>query len=84
MLSGIGQGYKQLDLFSLSTAKEDKSLMAGLDKINGKWGRNTIQYGMTKAADKPWSIQQSQKSPAYTTKWQELPVVKTIDSNHEI
>ena len=78
MLSGIGPGYKQQDLFSLPTTKVDKSLMAGLDKINGKWGRNTILYGMTKTADKPWSIQQSQKSPAYTTKWQELPVVMTM------
>jgi DNA polymerase V len=84
MLSGIGPGNKQQDLFPLSVSKEDKSLMAGLDKINRKWGRNTIQYGMTQATDKPWSIQQSQKSPAYTTKWQELPVVKTMDSNHEI
>ena len=78
MLTGIVKGYKQLDLFSLSTAKEDKVLMAGLDLINKKWGRNTIQYGMTKAADKPWSMQQSQKSPAYTTKWLELPIVKSM------
>jgi DNA polymerase V len=80
MLSGIAQGYKQLDLFSLSTSKEDKVLMAGLDKINRKWGRQTIQYGMTKIADKPWSMQQSQKSPAYTTKWQELPVINSTGS----
>ena len=80
MLSGIGPGNKQQDLFSPSSTKVDKSLMVGLDKINGKWGRNTIQYGMTKETSKPWSVQQSQKSPAYTTKWLELPVVKTMDS----
>ncbi|MFH2122743.1 MAG: DUF4113 domain-containing protein [Pseudomonadota bacterium] len=31
---------------------------------------------MTTAEDKPWSMQQRRKSPAYTTNWQELPVAK--------
>ena len=81
MLAGIvQQGYsRQLDLFSFSqpAVKEDKELMTALDKINSKWGRSTIQYGMTTAEEKPWSMQQTRKSPAYTTNWQELPVVKT-------
>jgi len=77
MLTGIVKGYKQLDLFPRSPAKDDKLLMAGLDKINRKWGRNTIQYGMTETGAKPWTMQQTLKSPAYTTKWQELAVVKS-------
>jgi DNA polymerase V len=79
MLAGIvKQGYRQQDLFSLfrSVEKEDKQLMTALDRINSKWGRSTIQYGMTTAEDKPWAMQQTRKSPAYTTNWQELPVVK--------
>ena len=71
-------GYRQQDLFSpVIPAKEDQPLMAALDKINGKWGRHTIQYGMTAETGKPWSMQQARKSPAYTTSWHELPVVKT-------
>ncbi|MCX5869887.1 MAG: Y-family DNA polymerase [Deltaproteobacteria bacterium] len=79
MLAGItSHGYRQQDLFSFSqpAVKEDKQLMAALDRINNKWGRQTIQYGMTTAEDKPWSMQQTRKSPAYTTNWQELPVAK--------
>jgi DNA polymerase V len=51
MLAGIvKQGYRQQDLFSpLIAAKEDQPLMAALDKINDKWGRRTIQYGMTRS-----------------------------------
>jgi DNA polymerase V len=83
MLAGIvQQGYsRQLDLFSFSqpAVKEDKELMTALDKINSKWGRSTIQYGMTTAEDKPWAMQQTRKSPAYTTNWQELPLVKAMD-----
>ncbi|MBU0662960.1 MAG: Y-family DNA polymerase [Proteobacteria bacterium] len=77
MLTGItSHGYRQRDVFSFlqPTVKEDKLLMTALDRINSKWGRNTIQYGMTTAEDKPWSMQQRRKSPAYTTNWQELPV----------
>jgi DNA polymerase V len=75
------QGYKQQGLFSpLIPVKEDKPLMAALDKINDKWGRSTIQYGMTEDQDKPWSMLQTRKSPAYTTNWNELPVVKAATS----
>ena len=82
MLAGIvKQGYKQQDLFSPTIpVKEDKPLMTALDKINDKWGRSTIQYGMTEDTDKPWSMQKTRKSPAYTTNWQELPVVKAAVS----
>ena len=77
MLAGIvKQGFKQQDLFApVIPVKEDAPLMAAIDKINGKWGRSTIQYGMTEDSEKPWSMQQTQKSPAYTTNWNEIPVV---------
>lgn len=79
MLTGIVKhGYRQQDLFSFSqaTSKVDKPLMAALDRINCKWGRSTIQYGITTAEGKPWMMQHTRKSPAYTTSWKELPVAK--------
>ncbi|MDO8946174.1 MAG: Y-family DNA polymerase [Desulfocapsaceae bacterium] len=81
MLAGIvKQGYRQQDLFSIlqPAMKEDKQLMTALDRINSKWGRSTLQYGMTTAEDKPWAMQQTRKSPAYTTNWLELPVIKAV------
>jgi nucleotidyltransferase/DNA polymerase involved in DNA repair len=51
------------------------SLMAALDTVNAKWGRCTIQHAAA-GFDKPWKNRQQKKSPAYTTSWQELPVVK--------
>jgi DNA polymerase V len=86
MLAGIvKQGCsRQQDLFAFSqpAVKEDKPLMAALDTINGKWGRSTIQYGMTTAEGKPWTMQQTRKSPAYTTNWKELPVAKAVGVYH--
>ncbi len=51
------------------------SLMAAIDSINGKWGRYTIQHAAA-GFDKPWKHRQEKKSPAYTTRWKELPLVK--------
>ena len=75
MLTGISSGkHKQLSLFG-SDIKESNCLMNAVDYINSKWGRNTMQSASAGFA-KPWSMQQSFKSPSYTTSWQELPLVK--------
>ena len=76
MLAGIVKGYKQLDLFSTVSpnVRNDKPLMAAIDKINGRFGRNAIRYGMT-SAERAWSMKQTLKTPGYTTVWNELPVV---------
>ncbi len=78
MLTGlIKPGYRPVDLFAPpQPARDDRKLMAALDTINGKWGRQTIQYGMTAEADKPWGMQQGRRSPAYTSKWEDVAVVK--------
>ncbi len=70
----MAEGYKQQSLFS-PTTEENKPLMTALDRINSKWGKETIQYGMA-GTSKSWGLRQSHKSPAYTGSWQELPVVK--------
>jgi DNA polymerase V len=70
----VPYGYKQQSLFPLAT-EENKPLMTALDRINNKWGQDTIQYGVT-GTSKSWGMRQSFKSQAYTTSWQELPVVK--------
>lgn len=70
----IPESCRQLNLFSPPDRKE-KPLMAALDSINEKWGRYTIQHGVA-GFDKPWKNKQLKKSPAFTTNWKELPVVK--------
>ncbi|MDO8946658.1 MAG: Y-family DNA polymerase [Desulfocapsaceae bacterium] len=75
LLSALSpQGYKQQSLFA-PTTEENKPLMTALDRINDKWGQDTIRYGLT-GAHKLWGMRQSYKSPAYTSSWQELPLVK--------
>ena len=67
---------KQLSLFEKS--KEDKKRSQGLmqimDKINNRYGRETIQLASS-GINKKWQMKADYKSPKYTTNWDELPKV---------
>ena len=65
----------QTDLFSQKqgTLKSDE-LMAAIDKINRKMGKDSIKLA-SEGFRKPWKMKQDNKSPSYTTKWQDVPVV---------
>lgn len=64
----------QADLFDHQNRGKSKRLMSALDAVNDRFGSGTLQYassGLTKA----WRSQFHRRSPAYTTHWDELPVV---------
>ncbi len=65
---------RQLNLF-FKPDKRQSELMAAVDRINTRWGRHTIQHAAA-GFTKPWQHRQEKKSPAYTTQWQDLPMVK--------
>jgi DNA polymerase V len=68
----------QLSLFSqadLTERNKKNELMATLDKVNKRWGRNTLQIA-SQGTTKAWKMNQSFVSPHYTTQWEEIPVVK--------
>jgi DNA polymerase V len=67
-------GMVQQNLFQ-PPAKNNGTVMDALDRINNRWGRNTVQYASSGIV-KPWCMSQEHKSPAYTTSWKELPLVK--------
>jgi DNA polymerase V len=75
MLTGlVPVGQTQADLFDSQDRRKSKRLMSALDSINNRWGAGTLHYassGITKA----WKTQFHRRSPAYTTDWNELPVV---------
>jgi len=75
LLSGlIPANYEQLHVFR-SSDPNSNALMKAVDEINKRWGRDTIQSGAAGFARK-WHYRQLRKSPAYTTRWSELPIVK--------
>ena len=50
------------------------ALMQVLDQANGRWGRGTLKLAV-EGVIKPWQMKRERKSPAYTTRWEDLPKV---------
>jgi DNA polymerase V len=75
MLTGlVSASQTQADLFDSKDRGKSKRLMSALDAVNDRWGAGTLHYassGITKA----WKTRFHRRSPAYTTDWNELPVV---------
>lgn len=66
----------QLDLFNeYQTTPHKDRIMQTIDKINAKYGRNTLNpaaLGITK----PWKMRQLKKSKRFTTNWNEVIIIK--------
>jgi len=76
----VPQKQIQLSLFSQASLKERNKkteLMATLDKVNRRWGSNSLQVA-SQGTEKAWKMNQSFISFHYTTRWQDLPVVKAL------
>ncbi len=73
-LTGIEEEQRgQLDLF----LKEDPrkyQVMKSIDKINKKYGRNTLNC-MSKRDTSRWQMKREKLSPLYTTNWKDLPLI---------
>lgn len=69
----------QFDLFtgksSIKLQQKNDKLMQTIDSINQKMGKNTIQLGGARQ-QAPWKIKRERLSQRYTTRWDELPLVK--------
>ncbi len=65
----------QTDLFSqMHVSPKSKALMAAMDKINRKMGKETVKLA-SEGFKRPWKMRQENKSPCYTTKWEDVPIV---------
>ncbi len=61
-------------LFNTINTPRSESLMSALDNINKKYGRETLVYGST-GIEKGWGAKFNLRSPHYTTKLSDLPIV---------
>lgn len=64
---------EQLDAFTARQDERSQKLMKLVDHINQTHGRVFIA---SQGIDPYWKMQRNLKSPAYTTRWRELPRVK--------
>lgn len=69
---------RQLDMFhqpSEERVYHTEQLMNVLDQVNQKYGRSTIRLA-AEGYSKPWDMRAELKSPAYTTRWSDVPQVR--------
>ncbi len=72
------KSHLQLDLFHQSSSEiqiKKEELMSVFDRINTRYGRQTIQLAAEGCNSRPWLMRSEMRSPCYTTRWSELPLV---------
>lgn len=69
------EGEGQTDLFAVPDPKAP-GLLAALDGINARFGRNTIVLAAQGCGSRSFDTKRSQKSPAWTTRISEIPVAR--------
>jgi len=65
----------QGDLFDQQDRERSRTLMRVLDRLNDHMGAGTLRYA-AEGITKRWQARFERRSPAYTTRWEELPVAK--------
>ena len=72
------KGQEPVDLFTDVEAMQRRTnLMGVMDAINHRYGKNTVGPGICGIAERrAWSMKQGNKTPAYTTDWNELAIVR--------
>lgn len=67
----------ELDL-EPEAGRDRSQLMTALDAINGRYGKGTLHVGATGATEqeRTWGMRQERRTPRYTTRWEEVPVVR--------
>jgi len=85
-LQAVGNEQAELDLFAADESAGPPPvdprarLMAAMDALNNRFGRDSVRLGTTAAATNGaevavWATRQERRSPRYTTRWDEMPVV---------
>lgn len=65
---------QQADLFCDQTTNHSKQLMALLDRVNtSKYGKIWLA---SQGQESPWTMKREHLSPAYTTRWDSLPIIQ--------
>jgi DNA polymerase V len=64
----------QPDLLGLADRERSARLMTAMDAVNAAQGRDTLVSAAT--LGQGWRMRQDNRSPAYTTRLADLPVVR--------
>ena len=68
----------QTYLFDQHDRERSQKLMTAIDTINREWGSGTIRYAAIGLKPR-WVMRCAQRSPRFTTRWEELVIVRCED-----
>jgi DNA polymerase V len=71
----VTDAYEQLELFAPPPDQplpvEQRQAMSAVDAVNARFGRDTLRMAAS-GLERPWGMRQRNRSPRYTTRWDEL------------
>jgi len=67
--------HEEKDFFFKKPNPKKKKLLNSIDKLNQLLGKGAVKFA-SEGIKKNWMMKQNMKSPAYTTSWKDIPVVK--------
>lgn len=71
----VPAGEVQAGLFDREDRAKVRRLSATLDRLNARLGTDTLRFGAT-GQHRGWRTKFAHRSPAYTTNWHDLPLVR--------
>ena len=78
MVLGItSQNQVQGGFFGRAYGEREQRMMAVVDEINKRYGKGTLQVAAAGLRPR-WRQRCEQRSPRYTTRWDELPVAIAV------
>ena len=72
----VSRRHHQADIFQNHQSVHTDTLMQTLDAINRRYGRGAA-FLASAGRGQDWPMRQQYCSPAYTTRWHDLPVIRT-------
>ena len=77
-LSAADRCQQELPLEQEPKSNEREKLMRTLDEINRRYGRGTLQVASAglQGDGRLWTMRQERRTPGYTTRWEDLALVR--------
>lgn len=76
LIQVVDKQHHQFDLLHPGQSTQADKLMHVIDGINQREGKGAV-FLASQGVSKPWYMRQQFTSPQYTTKWTDIPIVKT-------
>jgi len=74
MLMDLSQAGQAQGVLFETASRERPALMEVIDRANALWGSGTLKLA-AEGLEKSWQMRRGNKSPCYTSRWEELPRV---------